>query len=293
MIRRPFPLAAVAVLAIASPATGQSARDIMDEAVARYTERMEGIEDYTVTQAVMGVESTLHFTRQEIDGHVTFVPDLSHLQAETPEATGEAGGTGPPGQWDNNYFMQDAFIERMRVEGRETVNGHDTHVLVIDDFEGLDLSGLSIGGSGVTPRMMRMYLDTEEYLPRRMDMAGTMAGGEGSAELSTTVLLKDYREVDGMLYPFLVEIDSEGLGEAMGSAMTEGMSPEERSEMEQAMAQMEAELEKLPEAQRAMMRKMMEGQMQSGMAEMMDQAVRSIVVETTELVVNAGPPGGD
>ena len=55
---------------------------------------------------------------------------------------------------------------------------------------------------------------------------------------------------------------------------------------------MQDQIDQLPEAQQAMMQQMMEGQMQ-GIQEMLNQAMSGIVVETTSLVVNQGPPGPD
>ncbi len=282
MLRRALPLALPLVL-LAQPLLGQSARDVMEDAMSRYAERMEGIDSYTVTQSVMGMETTMTFNREESpDGQVTFVPDMSQM--------GQGAASGQ--QYDSNYFMKDDFVDRMRVDGTEVVDGHETHVLVIDDFTDLDLSDFSSGENRFEPESIRMYMDTDEFIPRRMDMAGSTNMGGNATQMSTTVLMKDYQEVDGMLYPFLMQINTEGLGEAMGTAMDGGMSEAQKAQMEEAMAQMEAELEKLPESQRAMVRRMMEAQMEGGMAEMMDQAMREMEVRTLSLTVNSSPPAG-
>lgn len=263
----------------------QSAPEIMERAWEVYQERMTGIDDFTVTQTVMGMSSTMHFVRDEVDGRVVFLPDMASMQESVPGA--EAEQVQPPRQFDSHYFMRPEIAERMTVEGRESVDGNECWIIALDDFEGIELGGMGGVQSNFAPESMRMWMDTDDFVPRRIDMAGTMVSAGGPQPLSTSVLMSDYREVEGMLYPFHMEISSEGLGGAMAAGMG-GMTPEQ----EQAMAEMEAELEKLPPEQRAMVEQMMKGQMGGGMQEMMEEALSAMVVETTEVKVNAGPPGG-
>lgn len=292
MVRRALALGLPLLTFLPTPSVAQTPREIMARAVERYEERMEGIDSYTVTQTVMDTESTIRFTRQESDGRVMFVPDLGDAAPTGPEGMDPpAGDAAGAGTYDTNYFMRDEFVERMRLEGKETVDGHETYVLVVDDFDGLDMGAFAGGATDFQPSLLKMYMDTEEYIARRLDMAGTSAMSGEPSEMSTSVLLKDYREVDGMLHPFRVEISTEGVGAAMGAAVAQDMTPEQRAELERSLAQMEKEIENLPESQRAMVRRMMEGQLEGGMAQMMDEAMSDMVVETVRLVVNDDPSG--
>ena len=288
MIRRTTLLASLLALAPGA-LQAQSAQDIMERAIDAYVDRMEGVNDYTLTHVVMGTETTMHFVREDVDGRVVFRPDMSQMTVGG-QPMEEAQGMSSQNV-DSNYFMREDFVERMRTDGSETVDGHRCHVVVIDDFEGLDMANFSGGSSGFEPQRMRMCMDADNYVPRRMEMAGVMDMSGERHEMSTSVLMLDYREVDGMLHPFRMEISTEGLGEAMGEAVGGGMSEEELAEMEKALADMEEELEKMPEAQRAMVEQMMKGRME-GMREMVGQAMSAMVVEVTELKVNKGPPSG-
>jgi hypothetical protein len=270
-----------------SPIDAQSAQEIMREALDRYEARMSDIDDYTVSQTVMGMSTTMHFVRDEVDGRVVYLPDMTQTSMGGQDmGSQQALSTG---QYDGNYFMRPDLVERMRVDGTDMVDGHECWIITVDDFEGLDLGDLSGGQQGFEPESMSMCMDRSEYVPRQIDMAGTMDTGGETHAMSTSVLMMDYREVEGMLYPFRMEISTQGLGEAMGAAMGGGMTDEDQAEMTQMMAQMQEELDKLPEEQRAMVEQMMKSQ---GMQQMMDQALSSVIVETTELLVNAGPPGG-
>jgi hypothetical protein len=285
MTRRILGLLGVLVALAPGTLRAQNAQEIMERAWDVYRERMTGIEDYTVTQTVMGMASTMYFVRDEIDGRVVFLPDMTQMQETGPG--GEAQQMNTPRQFDGQYFMRPEIAERMTVEGRESVDGNECWIIALDDFEGIELGGMGGVQSTFTPESMRMWMDTDELIPRRIDMAGTMAGSAGPQPLSSSALMMDYREVEGMLYPFRVEISSEGLGGAMSAGMG-GMTPEQQ----EAMEEMEAELEKMPPEQRAMVEQMMKGQMGGGMQEMMEEALSAMVVETTEVRVNAGPPGG-
>lgn len=277
-------LAALAPTLAPAAVGAQSASEIMEDALDAYMERMKGVENYTVTQTVMGMESTVYFVREEMDGRATFVPDMSAM----PGGMGEGADQSNMGRFDSNYFMRDEFIQRMRVDGSEEVDGNDTWVLSVDDFSGLDVNSFSGGTGSFEPSSMRMYMDKDDYLPRRMDMSGSTEIQGQTHEVSTTVLLMDYREVDGLVYPFRMEVATEGLGDAMGSAMG-GMSEEDQARMDEMMADMEDQLADLPESQRAMVEKMMKGRM----GEMMNQAMDNLVIETLRVAVNEGPPGGD
>ena len=278
MIRRATLLAS---LLLFSPAAlqAQSARDIIERAIEAYADRMEGVDDYTVTQVVMGMESTMYLVRQEEDGHVVFLPDMTWITVDG-QTVADSSGMASQGI-DSNYFMRDDIVERMRTEGTEVVDGLRCRVVVIDDFEGLDLGDFAGGSGGLQPRSLRMCMDTDDYVPRRMDMTGVMDIDGEQREMSTSVLMLDYREVDGVLMAFRMEITTEGVGEAMGDAIDGGMSKEDRAEMQK-------ELDKMPEAQRAMVEQLMKG----GVGQAMGQAMSTIVIEVVDLQVNKGPPGG-
>lgn len=287
MIRRILVLLGVFVASGPGALGAQSAQEIMEDAWEAYTERMADVQDYTVTHSVMGMSSTIHFVRSEVDGRVVFLPDMSQMQ---PAGPAEGTGQPAPAQFDGQYFMRPEIAERMTVEGRESVDGNECWIVALNDFEGIELGGLSGAQSDFEPESMRMFMDADEYIPRRIDMAGSIAGPDGPRPMSTSALMTDYRDIEGLLYPFRVEISSEGLGGAMGARMG-GQTPEQQAQMQEAMARMRAELEKLPPEQRAMAERMMEAQMGGGMEAMLEEAMSDMVVETTEVKVNVGPPG--
>ena len=262
--------ALLALLALPSAASGQSAADVIRDVRQDYEARTRGIENYTVVQRVMGQEVTLHFVRSEIDGIVVFQP-----ASEGAEGQGSPGGSVDPA-----FFFRPEVAERMTYEGRGSVEGQACHEVSLDDFEGLGLEEALPGGSGVDFESLGMCIDDDEHVVRRLVMKGAPRGGE-SGGYTLTAVLSDYREVGGMLHPWRVEMTTEGLG-AMG----------QNPEMAEAMARMREQLEQLPEAQRKQMEAMMESRMEAVQGAMGMVAGEPIVVETVDVRVNEGRPSG-
>lgn len=182
--------------------------------------------------------------------------------------------------------------EHASLRGRESSDGHDVFVLQVEDLGALGpdaLPGLS-GGEEFRPRELTVYLDREEYLLRGIRFAGTGTVEGEERELTVTVTPADYREVEGMPYPFRTTVSVEGLGEQL--------SDEERARMEQARQQyemMQQQMKQMPPQQRAMVEDMMEQrfpQMEKMMESMAGGDALEMEVEVSDLQVNEGPPEG-
>jgi hypothetical protein len=270
---RRSPVLVLLLLLLPAVASAQSAGEVLQQALERYEERMEGVENYTVVQTAMGFDATTHFERRTVDGHVVFV------QAE--EASGSAARQIP----QSYSAMLEAMRERAAYGGTESVDGNECHVLTLDDFSGERMESLMPSGpeDDWTPKRMKIWLDSGQLVPRKMLMEGTVTGDDGREKPVTfTARMKDYREVEGVLHPFRMEMSSEGLGEAIPE--------EDRAEIQRSLEQMKAQMENMSPQQREMMKQMMGGQMEQ-LEEMLASGSLDFTVEVTELRVNEGPPG--
>ena len=130
-----------------------------------------------------------------------------------------------------------------------------------------------------TPKTGKLFIDTELWIPRRMEFTGDMKTDNGTHEVTSVISLEDYREVSGFLHPFRTVMRMEGIG-----AM---IDPEMRAQYDE----MKRQLESVPESQRAMVERMMGAQMER-MEEMMSGGDDTMTVEVIvkELRVNTGPP---
>lgn len=272
---RALPLALAALVALsgtAPPLSAQSAGDIVDRMLDAYEERAEGIDDYTLVQDFMGTRSVLYFEKETRDGRSVFALRGTSSAGAPMEQVDEVGVA-------DLYAGGPELAEHARYEGRERVDGADAHVLMVDDMTELDLElSDAADQAGFVPRTGRIYVDADRWVPVRMEFTGDVAGPEGPVEVRSRVDLRDYREVEGFLFPWSTVVQMEGLGAAVG--------PEMRARLEE----MRRRIEELPEEQRAMVQEMMRdrlAQMESMLGEDDRMTVEMAVVEVR---VNEGPP---
>ncbi len=274
-LRIPPLAAALSILLLAGPATAQTGEEIMERAVDAYEERVAGIEDYTVTQRVdvMGqAPVTNRFEKRTRDGRPVFVP-----------ASGDGGDEAPRG-WGNPYELFLSMADRAGLQGRETVGGHDVWTLAVDDFGGIDVGTMTPAGARgeFEPASATFQVDVESHVIRRLSMQGEMVTEDAENPIRMTVRFSDYRDRQGMLYPFRTEITVDG----MDAVMTAG----ERERAKRELRRIRARLDSLSEAERERIEPSVRPQI-----EQLEQAVEEgrveVAVVVQELEVNRGDAG--
>lgn len=261
-------LAGAVLVPAAAPA--QSAQDVLQRAIDQHRSQTEHIDNYTVVQTVMGFETTTYFEKETVDGEPVFVPRMN--------LGSEAGEQVPA----NPYRLYSTLAERARLEGTETVDGEECHVIVVTDFSGTEMASPGAASSGEwTPERMQMFVDTDEHLSRKMVFEGTVTENGDRRPVSFTVHLRDYREVEGLVHPFRMEMTTQGLSPQI--------SEEERAQMRQSMEQMREQMAQMSPEQREMMERMMGGKMEK-MEKMLTSGAMDVTVEVQEIRVNEGPP---
>lgn len=257
----------VLALMLAPAAAAQSAQEVIETAMARFEDRVTGIENYTLVMDVMGFEVTNYFEKEMVEGRPTFV-------LRDRSGTGQGSGTF------YNGFME--VIDRAKLEGKESVDGYDCFVVTVDDFSGVDFDPQTPDDQeDFRPKHGTFYLDDDEYLIRKVDMKGELLGGEGWQEITMEIDFKDYREVDGMLHPFSSEMNVAGMQNAM--------SDEEMQQAREELEEFKRQMAEMPEAQRAAVLRMMGPRMEE-MERMLNSGSMQITTQVKELKVNAGPP---
>ena len=91
-------------LAWAAPLHAQSASEIVQRMLDQYAERTAGIENYTVVQDAMGMETRVYFEKVEVEGRPVF--QLRQTQA------GEVS-MSPPNQNVDEIYMLGAELARI------------------------------------------------------------------------------------------------------------------------------------------------------------------------------------
>lgn len=272
------PLAASLALLTGFPGmmAGQSAADLMRRALDAQVERLSGIENVTVTQEVMGMETTMYMEKREVDG----IPILFPVTVSMAGMTNTVPQDMAQADWANPF--QDEWVERARLLGEEAIDGHGTYVLAVEDFTGLEMPTIP-GASGnpgdLHPTSVRFWLDQSDFVTRKvvMDLEGTGADGSPS-KVHMELFLEDYREVDGYVHPFRTRTITQGLMEAVD------MDPDEaRAQLEQ----LKVQLDNMPQAQRAMMEGMLRSQIDR-LEEMLEGGEMEITITVKEIKVNTG-----
>jgi hypothetical protein len=270
---RPWSLL-VPVLLTLLPAVvaAQSARSVLERMVAEHDRRAEGIDNYTLVQDVMGQTMTMYYEKDVSGAHPVFRPRKVTGMGAT--AHGSAAGNE-----DEFWEKLPAMLERARSGGQETVDGHATEVVVIDDLaeSGFGAS-FAPGNADFTPQTATLYVDPELWIPRRMVFTGVMKAEGRTSDITITMDAQDIRDVDGLLQPFHTLVRVDGLGQAI--------DPKMRQQYEQ----MQKQLADMPESQRQMAEKMMKGRMEQIEQMMNGDGGMNLELVVRELRVNAGPP---
>ncbi len=273
----------MATLLLPAVLQGQSGPEVARAMMKEHEARLARVENVTITQELLGFEATVYMEKQMVNGHPVLVPVQTVAAGRTlDEKDQQHGGLLMP------YESQEAFIERARLEGRAEVGGRSCHVLVVEDFQGLDWSAPSGGDGELEPRKGTFYVDRQDNLVRKIVIEGDMRNEGKLSPVTMEATLEDYREVDGFLHPFRTVMNMKGVMEAVGEDF-------DREEMEQQLAEMREQLEGMPEAQRKMIEGMMGPQMQrieEMLASSSAEGGMQMVTTVKELKVNAGPPQG-
>ena len=173
---------------VPSVATPQDAREIIQSAIDRYEQRMSGVENYTIVQDVMGFESTSYYEKRTVDGRSVFKL-IDTYGDDSQDDMGE---------------MYEGFIEvadRARYSGKEDVAGNQTYVLTVDDFSGLALQDKN---DNFKPKQGTFYLDTNDYIIRRIVMKGVVERDGQQQPATADMLFEDYRTVSTWTKPLTV-----------------------------------------------------------------------------------------
>jgi hypothetical protein len=189
-----------------------------------------------------------------------------------------------PAAAPNAQGMLREIGDRARVEGGETIDGHETWLLTVPDPSELDLEDQE----GFTPETISFNIDRELYVLRRASVEGEADFDGRKGPMAISVSLEDYRDVGTLLLPFHTVTAIDGLQAAM--------SEEDRkmlAEMDEQLEKMDEQLKELPPEQRAMAERMLRAQMPK--LEQMRAAAASegpseLAVQVLGARVNTGPP---
>ena len=269
----------IAAFSVFSKAEAMTAERVVENAIASAERQLEGVKDITI----ISDKGSVYYKRVIIDGESTFmarveadvmgmkfttVYDGIYLWSVNP-LTGKLEKEKldhDPFQWWKNLRILD-----VKHDGTEVIDGYKTHILKIEDVSrlmGFPVEGVMIGSG-------RVWIDAENWVLRRIEMEMTVEDEQGKKMTGNIISsMKDYRMVEGILFPFLTE-----------TVMPVMLPPGKEQEIRQGLKQMKEELEKMPPAERKMFEAMM-GPKIKAMEDML--AGKSIVENVLQVKVNTG-----
>lgn len=176
---------------------------------------------------------------------------------------------------DDSVKEAEAFAERARVVGTETIDGREAFHIRAED---MNLTQ-EAEGQAITIQSMSMWIDKEMYVPlnMKMDVIATEDGESRPMTMEQQSL--DYRTVPGSgLYESYRQV----------SRISGVINAEQEAQMRQAqqqMAEFEKQMEQMPAAQRDMIMRQMGPQMEM-MKSMSSGGGIEMVTEVHDIVVN-------
>ena len=208
------------------------------------------------------------------------MPDLDELDLPTERLRGP-----------DVYELLRVAGPNLRVTGSEKIGGNDTWVLEVADLNGLDLpDAKEFEPTGITLR-----LDKALYVVRQATVSGDLKMKGKTIPLSMETRLEDYREVDGLLYPFRTVSLIQGM-QATVTNKERAELAQLRPMIEQQMKGLDKQLAQMPPEQRAMFEQLMSQrlpQVQQSLQQLEAMAApepTEIIVDVVELRVNQGRP---
>jgi len=255
------------------PLSAQTAADIVDRMLSRFTDSAAAVDNYTVVQEILGTRTELYFEKEMADGYAVFHLRGSSAGAATENLERDVG-------YADVYTAAPQMAEHARYAGLETVDGVEAHVLAIDDLSRLDLMSAPVSDQGeFVPRSGRILIDAQRWVPRRMEFVGDLDTGTDPAEVTSVIDFLEYEDALGLLVPRLTTVRMEGLSAAIDD--------ETRAQLEE----MRRQLEEMPPAQRAMVEEMFQGRLAEMEALLSDDgAPLTIEIRVVEVRVNEGAP---
>jgi len=264
---------ALALLALASPSlSGQSVEDIVEQMYDSYERQAEGIDNYTLVQNVLGVETTSYFEKQVVEGHPVFRLVGSDTGGFSFSLGNDDAGVG------DIFLWGDELVEHGRYAGQEQIGSSTVHVIAVDDLSQLDIvQPTTPDDMEFEPKTARIYVDDALDVPRRMEFTGETQTDSGPAEITVRVDMENYLPIESLLVPYRTVINIQGLGAAL--------DPETLAQLEE----MEQQLAAMPPEQREMMERMLGPQMEQ-IRQMVAGGGDGMTMEVTvvDVAINAG-----
>ena len=199
---------ASALLAIAGTeaAAAQSVREVVEGMYAVVESQAATVNDYTLSQQVMGFDTYSYFEKELVDDHPVFRLKMSDGSGFSFGLGGEDVGLG------DVFIYGPKFIEHGTYAGTEELGNFSVHVLAVEGDGALEIIPPR-GPDQVEyrPRSVRLYVDAQMMVPRRIVLEGDAVTDTGPQPLTIQLDMQNYLPIESMLVPFLTKLEIAGM----------------------------------------------------------------------------------
>ena len=189
----------------AGAARAQSVREVVEGMYAAAERQAVGVQDYTLTQLVMGVETFSYFEKEVLDGHPVFRLQMSDGAGFSLSLAGEDYGLG------DVFLYGPRLIEHGRYAGTEQIGNFSVHVIAVDDAAALEITSPSGAGSAeFAAKSVSLYVDATMMVPRRIVLVGESTTAVGPAELAIQIDMESFLPIESLWVPFKTTLSVAG-----------------------------------------------------------------------------------
>ena len=238
-------------------------REIIQSWQDHYEASIENIDDYVVVMD----QQTVHYKKAWDNGRPYFKSRVK--DADQQEVTSGSNLT------DAEVFSRvyEALMKDGEYKGTDEVNGYQVHVVYVEKVENI----VDEPWAPHTFEDVYLRIDPNDWVLRELEYKTHIEYEGEDRIINQAFQQRDYRDVEGMQYPYETAIIIRGL------ALTE----EERREAEEGLADFERQLEEMPEAQRRMVEQMAGDQIER-FRQMLEDDRYETVNRVREVRVNTG-----
>jgi hypothetical protein len=201
-------MAAFAVLAVAGvgAAAAQSVTEVIEGMYAAVERQAATVSDYTLSQQVMGFDTYSYFEKHLVDGRPVFRLEMSDGSGFSFGLGGDDVGLG------DVFIYGPKFVEHGVYAGTEQIGSFTVHVLSVDGDGASEIIPPQ-GPDAVEyrPRSVRLYVDTQLLVPRRIVLEGDAMTDAGPQALKIQLDMMNILPIESMLVPFLTKLEIAGM----------------------------------------------------------------------------------
>jgi hypothetical protein len=183
-------------------AEAQSVAEVIDGMYAAVERQAAGVQDYTLSQQVMGFDTYSYFEKEMVDGRPIFKLQMSDGAGFSFGLGGEDVGLG-----DGPKFLEHGIYT-----GTEQIGNFTVHVLTVEGDAAADIVPPR-GPDQVEyrPRAVRLYVDAQMMVPRRIVLEGDAITDTGPQALGIQIDLQNFLPIESLLVPFKTTLQIAGM----------------------------------------------------------------------------------